>query len=264
MRKYLEVSKIYMKTQLAWRGDVVLNMVFTVTRILFAYLLWKMIFRERDMVGQFTFYGILSYYIVNSFLNQLDLSRRISEEVHSGIRNGTFSKYIILPINIEEYFIFMEIGIIGFYLVFDFLAAVVWKFVFGIQFSFTHSLTVALCALVMIVLGLLFMAQLNYLLGLLTLKYQGIDTFLMIKNNLVDFMTGSLIPLALFPETVVTAMRALPFYYVSYLPAMLLTGQCEQEAYRGIAVLAFWCVAIQLVIYIVWKKYIRKYDGAGI
>lgn len=264
MRKYWEVSKIYMKTQLAWRGDVVLNMIFTVTKILFAYLLWGIIFRERGMVGQFTFHGMLSYYIMNSFLTQLDLSRKISEEVHYGIRNGTFSKYIILPINIEKYFVFMEIGIIGFYLVFDFMAAVVWKFVFGIRFSFTHSPAVFICALVMIALGLLFMAQLNYLLGLLTLKYQGIEMFLMIKNNLVDLMTGSLIPLVLFPEAAVAVMRVLPFYYVSYLPAMLLTGQCETEAYMGVAVLAAWCVVIQAVIYFVWEKYIRKYDGAGI
>lgn len=39
MGKYLEVTRIYMKSQLAWRADVVFNMIFTISKILFAYLL---------------------------------------------------------------------------------------------------------------------------------------------------------------------------------------------------------------------------------
>lgn len=78
----------------------------------------------------------------------------------------------------------------------------------------------------MTVLGMLFMVQLNYFLGLLTLKYQGIGTFLMIKSNLAALVMGSIIPLSLFPEVIVKIM--------------------------------------QLMISMVWKKYIRKYDGVGI
>ena len=62
MGKYWEVSKIYMKTQLVWRADVIFNMFFTISKILFAYLLWGMVFQNKEMVGQFTFHGMLSYY----------------------------------------------------------------------------------------------------------------------------------------------------------------------------------------------------------
>lgn len=264
MRKYWEVTKLYMKTQLAWRADVIFNMIFTVTKILFAYLLWGIIFQDKDVVGEFTFHGMLSYYIVNSFLSQLDMSGAISDEIHSRIRNGTFSKYMVIPVGVEMYFLAQELGIVLFYISFDFLAAMIWTLVFQVHFVMTANMGVIVCAGVMIVLGLLFMVQLNYFLGLLTLKYQGIDTFLMIKNNLVALVTGSIVPLALFPEVVVGMMRILPFYYVSYLPAMLLTGLCEKEALYGVIVILGWCLVMQLVIMVVWKTYIRKYDGVGI
>ena len=128
----------------------------------------------------------------------------------------------------------------------------------------THFLVSLGSALIMIVLGLVFMVQLNYLLGLLTLKYQGIGTFLMIKNNLMELVTGSIVPLALFPEVFFKLMKCLPFYYVTYLPSMLLTGKCEQEAMTGIVILGCWCLIIQVMIGYVWKTYIRKYDGVGI
>ena len=75
MRKYREVMRVYLKAQLAWRADVVFSMIFTVSKILFAWLLWGMIFRERDLVADLTFHGMLSYYIVSSFLSQLEMAR---------------------------------------------------------------------------------------------------------------------------------------------------------------------------------------------
>ena len=119
MYKYWEISKINMKAQLAWRADVVFNMLFTITKILFAYLLWGIIFQGKGMIGQFTFHGMLSYYVISSFLSQLEMSEGISNEIHDRIRQGSFSKYMVIPVNIETYFMFMEIGVVGFYFVFD-------------------------------------------------------------------------------------------------------------------------------------------------
>jgi len=42
--KYVEVVKIHFKTQLVWRFDIVFNMLFTLTKILFAYILWGAVF----------------------------------------------------------------------------------------------------------------------------------------------------------------------------------------------------------------------------
>ena len=98
MGKYLEVTRIYMKSQLAWRADVVFNMIFTISKILFAYLLWSMVYEGKEMVGQLSFHAMLSYYIISSFLAQLEKSGGISSEIHERIRNGTFSKYMVIPV----------------------------------------------------------------------------------------------------------------------------------------------------------------------
>lgn len=182
MQKYAEIARAYLKTQLAWRADVFFNMLFTVTRILFAYLLWGVIFTGKDTVSGFTFHGMLSYYIVSSFLSQLEMSERISSEIFQRIRNGTFSKYMVIPVNIQGYFMAMEAGIVLFYLAFDFLAAFVWVWVFRIEFVWVSDVRILACGALMAILGLLFMVQLNYYLGILALKYEGIGTLLMIKT----------------------------------------------------------------------------------
>ena len=140
MRKYIEVVRMNVKAQLTWRVDVIFQMLFTISKILFAYLLWGIIFQEKNNIAGFTFHTMLSYYIISSFLSQLDLSSGVSMEIYDRIRSGTFSKYMIIPVNIEGYFIAQEIGVVLFYLAFDFLAAVVWIFVFRIQFVITTNI----------------------------------------------------------------------------------------------------------------------------
>ena len=264
LRKYLEIIKIFIKTQLAWRGDAVIQTLFTLTKILFACLLWGTIFKDRDEVAGFTINSMLSYYIISSFLRQLDMSSRVSGEISQRIRNGTFSKYMVLPVNIQGYFIAMEMGIVFFYLFLDFMTSVIWIFIFRIRFVFVSDPAALAGAVILILLGLFFMVQLNYYLGLLTLKYEEIGTFLMIKDNLVAFVTGSIIPLALLPEGFVAVMKAFPFYYVTYLPSMLLIGRLKGELGMGLLVISCWCVILQAVIHATWQNYRIKYDGVGI
>ncbi len=86
----------------------------------------------------------------------------------------------------------------------------------------------------------------------------------MIKNNLISLVTGSIVPLILFPEQILRIMKLLPFYYITYLPSMLFIGRCEEEAVTGIIVLLLWCLIMQLVIKAAWNAYRTKYDGVGI
>ncbi len=264
MNKYLEISKITFKSQLAWRFDIAVNVVFTIAKILFAYILWQGIFDHRSMVAGFTFDSMLSYYIINSFLSQLDMSVKVSEELSNRIRTGTFSKYMVIPVNIQGYFLAQTAGASVFYLIFNLIAAVVWIFIFGIRFTFTNNQWLILAAFVFVLLGLIFMIQLNYFLGLLTLKFQDIYLFLMIKNNLVAFIAGTLIPLALLPEIVLQVMRYFPFYYCSYLPSMLLIGRNVNEIGFGLITLSSWVLIFIVINKIAYERLRVKYDGVGI
>lgn len=264
MRKYKEIAKIYLKTQFVWRTDVVVQMILTVTKIMFAYLLWGIIFKQKDSIAGFTFQGMLSYYIISSFLSQLDLSGKISEDMTNRIRGGTMSNFLVLPVNVRRYYIAMEAGMVSFYIGFDLLAMFLWVILFRIHFAITNNLAFIGMAVMIEALGMYFIIQLNYYLGILTLKYEEISTFLMIKNNLMSLVTGSIIPLALFPEQVLKIMKLLPFYYVTYLPAMLLSGRCGEDAISGVVILLAWILGFSVLIRRSFKKYRLKYDGVGI
>ncbi|HEY5586221.1 MAG TPA: ABC-2 family transporter protein [Ruminiclostridium sp.] len=263
MRKYIETSKLLFKNQLVYRFDIIISMVFTVSKILLAFVLWGTIFGNQKVVVGFTFSAMLSYYVISSFITQLDQSSNAGWQISTEIKNGSFSKYIIKPMSILGYFTAQTFGISAFLVVFNLLAASLWVLVFRIDFTFTSNLSLIAAALLLILLGLLFMIQLNYYIGILAFRFVDTSVFMMIKDNIIQFLTGALIPLTLLPAGIIKVMMVFPFYYISYLPSMLLIGRNGGEIVLGIVLLIGWNGAFWILNHFTFKKLIYKYEGVG-
>lgn len=264
MKKYVEIAKAYMKMQLIWRWDIFIDVVLAMAKIAFAWILWSILFERKEVIAGMGFYTMISYYIISSYLFQLDKSSEISQRMTCMLRNGTFSKYMVMPVQTQGYFVAMEAGEIVFSAGIGFFTTVFCFCFLGISFADDVNIRTLFCGIIMVGLGLLFMAELNYFLGILTLKFEEISTFLMIKDDLSAFVTGAVVPLALLPEWMLAGMRCLPFYYITYLPSMLFIGKQEQEAFTGIVVLSVWCLIFIVLNQVTYEHYRIKYDGAGI
>lgn len=264
LNKYLETAKVLFKAQLAYRFDTVISMVFTVSKILLAYVLWGAIFGKQSVIAGFTFNSMLSYYITSSFVTQLDQSSGTGRQISDEIKNGRFSKYIIKPMSIFGYFAAQTAGVSAFLLSFNLIAAILWVIIFHVEIVFTGSSLLIISAIVLIILGLIFMLQLNYYIGILAFKFVDIWIFMMIKDNIVQFITGSFIPLTILPAGIIKVMGYFPFYYVSYLPSMLILGRNRDEIMAGIICLLCWNAAFWILNSITFKRLKSKYDGVGI
>lgn len=264
MRKYLEVFRLSFKMQIVWRADVAMTMVGTMGRIVAAWILWSAIFGSRELVSGFTLQAMLSYYIVSSFLFSLDMSSQISREVSYLIRDGGFSKHMVMPMNPFGFFSAMAAGESVFHLGFACVAAVLCALLFGINIVFATGATQILLAIAMVLLGLFCMMCFHYLLGMLAFQFLSVSSFLYAATNITTFLTGAFVPLALLPARMIAVMRLFPFYYVTYLPAMLLTGRGGEEALTGLMTLACWTLGLMMLNHFTYHRLRVKYDGVGI
>lgn len=264
MKKYFETAKVLFKSQLAYRFDILMNFVFSITKILLAYVLWSAVYGSNHEIAGFTFHGMMSYYIISTFIAQLNQSTSVGWQISAEIRQGLFSKYMVRPMSIFGYFSAHTAGIAIFYVSLNLLAAILWTLLFGVDLVLAADTCNVLFAVILVLLGLWFMMQLNYYIGILAFKFLDTGVFMMIKDNILEFVAGSFIPLALLSEKVLTVMRFFPFYYVSYLPSLLLMGRNGHEALQGGAVLIAWNLFFAALNAITWKRLKVKYDGVGI
>ena len=264
MRAYGEIIKIYAKSKLIWREDIFLNLLAMIMKIIFASLLWGTVLAAHNTLAGFTYQSMLAYYVIHSFLTKLDKSDQISWTVSEGIRNGNFSKYMIIPTKADYYFFAMDIGMMVPHFVLGTILTFGLLMTLGIAEALIIDVELVLSAIIMAFLGLLFMAQFNYFIGLLAFKYNDVSTFLMIKKNFLSLINGSIIPLVLFPDIFTSILSWLPFYYVSYFPSMLLIGKGRTEILQGMITLIIWNIVMKVLSVVTYEKYRVKYDGVGL
>ena len=264
IKKYCEVAKINFKGCIIWRFDILANLLLTVTKITFAYILWKAVFGENDVIGGFTFYSMLTYYVTGAFLSGADMSKKISTEICTRVISGTFSKYIIIPVNIQIYFMAQNFGRLIFYLLLNMISLFTWIFILQISFSFTNNMYYLGTAAVMALLGLIFMTEFQFFIGILSFKFLEISMFRIIVDNIMVFITGAAIPLSLLPEAVTAVMRIFPFYYIIYLPSMLVIGRNGNEALSGLIIISVWVLAFFIINNLLYKRLRVLFEGVGI
>ena len=139
MKKYLEIAKAYMKAQLIWRSDTFVDVILAVAKILFAWLLWSILFEGKEQIAGLGFQTMISYYIISSYLFQLEKSAEISQQMTGMLRNGTFSKYMVIPVQTQGYFIAMEAGKIAFSAGVGLLTTILWLYLFRIGVVITAN-----------------------------------------------------------------------------------------------------------------------------
>ena len=264
MKKYIEIAKIAFKSEIAYKFDVVVGILLSILRIVLAFVLWSALFKDTDTIAGFTFNMMIAYYIFVSFFSKLDKSDSIVWQLSGEIREGMFSKYLVRPVNPLWYFISVSFSKTAFVFFIDAVITLLFGIVFYRYMSFSLNLQVLLCALLISMLGLIFLVFLNYFIAILSFKFIDISSFNIIKNTVFEFITGTFIPLALFPIWIQDSMRLFPFYYVYYYPSMLIINSDTKLIPLAFTVLISWNLFMLAVICITYKMLRKKYEGVGI
>ena len=265
MMKYIEIAKVLFKAQLVYRFDVALTAVATAFRIIFAVILWGAIFESRTEVAGCTYQAMLSYYVVTSLLRSFDLTESLFAEVSDRIRNGTFTRFMTIPTNPLSYFTAQTAGAALFHALFGVIAVILSLFVFGINLTPVQSPMAALCAVVMVILGQVFMTSYQYAMGLLAFRFGDVGVLRHVQGALLEFATGGIVPLTLLPLWAISALEFLPFPHALYTPAMLLTGQMSAVNATGpLLILAAWTALMILIANTAYNRARVRYDGVGV
>jgi ABC-2 type transport system permease protein len=264
VKKYVEFAQIFFKSQIVYRFDVIMTCTETIGRVLFAWLIWGAVFAGRDEVGGFVFQSMLMYYIVSSFIGTLEIGFGVSGEIAHEIRNGTFSKFMVIPVNPLLYWLAQNLGVVSFLAMFVLPVSVVCGFLFGAG-GFVGQSGAVILGIIMIPLGLTFMVTYHFFIGILAFKFQDISMFRYIQGSIILFAQGGMIPLSLLPETVLNLLRLIPFPHVVFTPAMLIIGKMDlNEGLFSLGVLVSWLVGMIVLSQTMYKRLRIKYDGVGI
>ena len=121
-----------------------------------------------------------------------------------------------------------------------------------------------LAYLPIITLAFLIRFVIAYCIGILAFWFDQATALDELYFVIAAFLTGSFAPLSLYPPAVRAVIEWLPFPYLVYYPAQVLTGAVHgAEIGRIIAVQLVWLTLLVLLRQWLWRRGLRRYGAVG-
>jgi ABC-type uncharacterized transport system permease subunit len=91
-----------------------------------------------------------------------------------------------------------------------------------------------------------------------------VTAFYMIKNIIIQLIAGALIPLNLFPESILSVLKFCPFYYTFYYPVSLYLTNDLSGVLQGFIVLSISISLTYVLIKVTYRFASKAYEGVSI
>lgn len=262
LRIYLPFALNEIKTQLSYKGAFYLFILISTFGSFISYFLWMAIYGSSDkpVLGGMTKEEMVVY-IFMVYVTGSIVSISISDWVSDDVVKGTVAMNLIKPIDYRMSLIARALGDV----VFRFFTPAVFIWI-GLELYKVKVLglgvtDIASAGLFLISCSMSFLIYVlfDFCIGMIAFFTNYIFGLLMIKEALLRFLTGELIPLSFFPYSVQRIFDFLPFSSMIYTPVMIYLGKYEpSEICHVMAKQALWVVLLYLLGGLIWKRVTKR------
>ena len=257
MKKYLFIIKTQIIKSLTYEFNVYGNILMqTIIMITSAYF-WRALYKGQGSVNGVDTDSMLIYVIISSALSVL-LITNVERRIGGSVEKGTVATDMIKPISLFGMFFAEDIGSI---------IALVFQNMLPILIIGSLMIKVPVMAdirdLPLFVISVIESFLINWLIaalfGMTAFTAVNINALIQVKKHLIRLLSGSIIPIWFFPESVANVLYALPFVYIYQLPLSIYIGRGTRAEYLAQMRIQFlWLVILSALFFVVHDRVTRK------
>jgi ABC-2 type transport system permease protein len=265
MKKHWIIISNEIQRQFVHRASIITYAFGNISDLVAQAVIWTAVFRSAQFVKGYTFHEMISYVVFAWFFSFLTTTYSFETNVARDIHLGTLSNFLLKPMSYIRYVISVSTGrIVIALLVVIFQAIVVFAF-FRSQLVFSLDIKTAALLLLMLIATYFINLFLSILIGFIAFWTTEITGIYYTLKIFTRFMSGAFFPISLMPLWFLNSSLLFPFAYTVYIPVQLYLGKISfREGLRGLAIEIIWLAILYVIIKIVWKFGLKKYESVGI
>ena len=250
-----------MKTQLirsfTYRFDVYGNIIMQTIIMVTTAFFWKALFGSGSFGNGMTADSMLTYTIISSAMSVL-FTTGVERRIQRSVQLGSISVEMIHPINVFGVYFAEDMGTI-LALVFQNLLPII---IIG-SLVIKVPMIVSVSAIPMFAASLVLSMGINWLLaaifGMWAFTAVEMDALIQVKKHLLRLLSGSIIPIWFFPDSLRAVLEALPFVYIYQLPLDIYVGSASTEdILRRMVIQAIWFAVLGTAFFILQRRVLGK------
>ncbi len=254
----LEFSRIGFVNILAFRLRYYTGIVTYLINVTVYYFIWKALYAtDPDFAAGFTFAEMVTYVSVGWVIRSVYFNN-IDQNISYEVMEGKIALSLLKPVSVQTMQMGRALGESAFRLVMLTIpAGIVISLVFPVQgpasalhFGFF---------LVSLAASILLTGALNFIVGTFAIRMKSILGLLRAKYFVFELLSGLLVPMTMFPDTLQKIVAYLPFQHIAYTPLLLYLGKLNKsEIYEALALQYLWIIALAVFGAWFWNLMVRK------
>ncbi len=260
--KTSELAKMVLKQGFSYAGFTWASMAVNLLGIIVTYYVWMAVYGGRtSMHGisreQMVTYVILSGVLLNGV--QWGLNLYISEL----IQNGQIAMEMLRPVDFQLSMFSSRIGGFISYLIVECIPVLALSaLLFGI--SLPKTITGVLMFVISLIMAIMITFFVEFTVGLIAFYTNSVWGLQHMKDAVLFFTTGAVIPMAFFPSILQTIILALPFKDMVYTPVAIYMGLISgEQALKAMLFQFIWLVVLMVISRVFFSTAIKKITVQG-
>lgn len=271
LKKFIQTYKPFtragMQEAVAYRANFFCFLIGEIMSCFIMFFVWKAVFNSSDsptFMG-FTMEDMVVYLFITfltGYLSYSDGTYNIAME----IRDGSIAMRMIRPCSFEVCFLFQELGNKIINVLFIFAPIIIgteayrWYITGACQFDIAHFLLYVVSLMLAYMISFYF----NVSYGFMAFYLKNLWGADILKEVIVNFLSGATIPLAFMPAVLSDVLSLLPFASLSYTPVMIYMGMYSPSQIAAkMLIQVMWLVVIFIIAKFIWNHAVKRLTVQG-
>lgn len=255
---FTKFASVSFQKQITYRFDYFMGILNGFLYVFIFTSLWRALYAQfpDDSHSGFTLSGIITYAVLAMVLR---ISFSMDDTViYKRVQDGSVALDLIRPVSFYFMYLAESVG----YSMFHILARAVpilaiSTFMFDVQFGIGWNRLVLFAASAFF--GYLILFMINFIIGLMAFWFFEVFPFQLLKYGFITLLSGGIVPIDFFPETMRHVIAMMPFQYILYTPTVILMGHVDAgQAATLVSYQAVWVVLLGLVSNATWRAGKKK------
>lgn len=243
MTSYLYFIKIRMLLSLAYRFETITTILVRIIFLTVTYFFWTAIYGgagSSAIVSGASLDQMLMYSVISILMACL-FSTRVESNLHDRIRKGNVAVDYIKPLSVFGMYFAEDIGEIIKNVVQKFIPLLIFASLFLVK-PVPYSFLYFSLFLISVIFSFLILWFIAAIFGLLHFWLTDLGPLGLVKDYIIGFLSGSLIPTWFFPEQVQRILSYMPFVYIYQYPISIFLGKISyRDALMSLLIQFVWC-----------------------
>ncbi|MFA6193747.1 MAG: ABC-2 family transporter protein [Parcubacteria group bacterium] len=265
IKKYWMIINNEIQRQFTYRLNIAAYAFGNIAELVALTVIWTIVYRNIDAIQGYSANEMITYVVFAWFFSFLTTTYSFEQNVARDIHQGNLSSLLVKPQSYIRYIMAVAIGRILIALGIVIVQGILVSLFFRDQLIFSHSPSTFFLLFCMLIAAYIINLFLSIIIGFIAFWTNEIHGIYYSLKVFSKFMSGTFFPIILLPVFFAKATFFFPFAYTIYIPVQLYLGKISfAEGLRGFAVELLWIFILYVIIKILWKFGLRKYESVGI